>query len=140
MELSMSLTIATLAAISQPALWSGAGAVVVLLINKFIPSIVEKKSNKREDFTSITDALFKEIAHLKDEMNRYKVDSEKCTKHYKELQDKFVDFKKTYNELELRYNIQLSINKKLAEEIRTLESQISLHLEQDTLITIVDDK
>lgn len=135
----MSLILTTLTAIAQPALWSGLGAVLVLLINKFIPSVVENKSNKREDFTSITSALFKEIDLLRADIDMHKVESTNCAKQYQELLDRFVDFKKSYNELELRYNIQLSINKKLGEEIRSLEDQVAHYLERDNL-KIVDER
>jgi chromosome segregation ATPase len=122
------------------AMWASLGAGGVMLLNKFLPSSQEKKSNKRDDFNSITQSLFKDIEFLKSEINRYKQDSEHCDKQYAELNDKFIEFKRSYNELELRYNIQVRINKKLADEISQLEEEIRKHLESKSDLIIDEQK
>lgn len=117
---------------STPAILTGGGsAFIVLLVNKIFQSSNEKSVNTRQDFDIIASNLFKEIEYLKSELHRYKADSDNCEKQYKELQEKFLDFKTKYSELELRYNIQININKKLADEIKSLEEQISQYIENE---------
>jgi chromosome segregation ATPase len=119
-------------------LWAGLGAAGLAVIQKVLPSSTEKKTHKREDFSAITNALFKEIEVLKGEIHRYKQDSENCENQYEELNYKFIEFKKSYNELELRYSIQIKINKKLADEISRLEDEIRKHLEKENNLIVND--
>jgi hypothetical protein len=116
--------LAQLAAHSGTATLSAASATAALVINKFWFSKKEKKIENREDFKAITDSLFRELAELRQ-------DAQNCDNKYSELQDKFLEFKSKYNELELRYQIQININKKLSEEIKNLEGQIQTHLDKE---------
>lgn len=133
----MAAILAILTTIS-PALYTAAGAIIVLLINKFLPSVTEKSSNKREDFDSITSALFQDIRRLQEEQEESKREAKHCATQYKELQDKFTDFKHSYNELKLRYDIQLNINKRLREDIELLEREIKSHIEKEKLKIVYD--
>lgn len=108
-----------------------ASALGVQLIPKLINAKKEKNTEKREDFKAITDSLFNEIDLLKKEVESYKEDAQNCERRYQELQSKFLDFKQKYNELELRYQIQVNINKKISAEIKKLEDQVQAHLERE---------
>ncbi len=126
------------------AFWSAVGGAFVLVLGKVFVSKREKHSDDREDFKAITDTLFKDIAKLREEIEHYRESSEASEQKYKELQTKLLDFKQKYNELELRYQVQTEINKKLIEEIKKLDAQIALCKEkekqyiekQDTLIRV----
>lgn len=136
----MSALLTTLIATSPAAFWGAVSGVSVLLINKFWPSKTEKTISKREDFNSTIESLFKEIDLLKTEIYRYKEESLNCDKHYNELQDKFIEFRNKYNELELRYNIQININKNLALEIRNLEEQLLYYTRKENNFLNIDDR
>lgn len=136
----MSALLTTLIATSPAAFWGAISGVSVLLINKFWPSKTESKASNRDDFNSITQSLLKEIEVLKYEINRYKDESLNCEKHYNELQDKFIEFRNRYNELELRYNIQVNINKNLAAEIKNLEEQLFYHTQKESKFLEIDDR
>lgn len=111
--------------------WSSVSASVALVANKVWFSPKEKKAESREDFKAITDSLFKELTSLRADVETYKQDSTNCEDKYNELQSKFVEFKGKYNELELRYRIQININQKISEDIKTLQLEIQTHLEKE---------
>ena len=119
---------------------SAVSAATGAIINKIWTSPKEKKLANREDFKAITDTLFKDLDQLKRELARYKDDAQECKHKYNDLQLRFLEFKAKHSELELRYQIQVNLNRKISEEVRQLEEQIQTHLdklknEQATSIT-----
>jgi predicted nuclease with TOPRIM domain len=116
--------------LSSSALWGAASATGVVVLQKIFSSPREKKTDKREDFKAITDSLFKEVSALREEASH-------CDRNYQELQSKFIEFKSKYSELELRYQIQVNINKKISEEIKRLEMQLESYLDNEQ--KVLDD-
>ena len=108
--------------------WAAISALVTLLVQKFFISPREKRTDKREDFKVITDSLLKDITLLRSDLNKTREEANACDKKYQELQDKFLDFKAKYSQLELRYQIQIEINSRLAQEIKELEEQLKTYL------------
>jgi predicted nuclease with TOPRIM domain len=122
------------------AAWSAAGALGVLGLQKLLPSRQETKDSKREDFKAITDSLFKDIEALRSDVETYKQEANQCEERYQDLQARFLDFRAKHNELELRYKVQVQINQKISEEVKFLEEQVMLHIEQAKLQSKNDDK
>jgi predicted RNase H-like nuclease (RuvC/YqgF family) len=124
------LAAATLAHLPEVA-WSAGGAIFMWIGQRIWTSPKEKKVENRKDFEAITNALFMEIHALREDVEKSKAEAGNCESKYNELSDRFVAFKAKYNELELRYQIQVNINKKLGDEIKGLEAQVQAHLSKE---------
>ena len=110
--------------------WAVAGGAVTAFVGKYIG----KNKEKRDDFTAITDALYKQVHLLaervdqtEEELKHSKDETRKCEERYTELVNR-------YNELTTNYRNVIETNEELSQEIEQLRQKLQAHISATQLV------
>lgn len=113
----MSLTLATaLALVPEPIKMVILGGIGWIGKSTF-DWLKSKRQEKRDDFKTISDALFAEMDRLSKRVDQAEAETKECETRYIDLINK-------YNELLLKYANTIETNTKLQEEINALRLRI----------------
>jgi predicted nucleic acid-binding Zn-ribbon protein len=104
--------------------WAVAGGAVTAYFTKMFG----KNKDKRDDFTAITDALYKQVQHLSErvdqtehELKHSKDETRKCEERYTELVER-------YTELTTSYRSVIETNEELSQEVEALRQKLQAHI------------